>query len=122
MSAIDLNRLSGDSIPKSLFGYDVIDFLGEGAGSSIYVVSDPRSHQIYALKHCVRKTEKHARFIDQLMNEWEVSKHIAHASLRKSVDVKETKTWLGKVTEAALVMELFDGVPIDVQPPASVLA
>jgi len=122
MSAIDLNRLGRDAVPKSLFGYDVIDFLGEGAGSAIYVVSDPRSHQIYALKHCVRKTDKHARFIDQLLNEWAVSQHIGHANLRKSVDVKETKTWLGKVTEAALIMELFDGVPMDVQPPATVLA
>jgi serine/threonine-protein kinase len=36
--------------------------------------------------------------------------------------MKETKTWLGKVTEAALVMELFDGLPMDVKAPASLMA
>jgi serine/threonine-protein kinase len=120
MSAIDLDRICGDSIPKKLFGYDVIDFLGQGAGSAIYVVSDPRTHQLYARKHVVRKSDKHARFVDQLVNEFEVSRHLAHANLRKSIDMRATKTWLGKITEAALVMELFDGVPIDVQPPTTV--
>jgi serine/threonine-protein kinase len=120
MSAIDLHNTGGDAVPKSLFGYDVIDFLGQGAGSSIYVVSDPRTNQLYALKHVVRKTDKHARFIEQLEAEYECSKAFAHPNLRKSVDMKLTKTWLGKVTEAALVMELFDGLPMDVQVPPTV--
>lgn len=120
MSAIDIHSLAGDSIPRNLFGYDVVDFLGQGAGSQIYVVSDPRTHQIYALKHVVRKTDKDVRFIDQLVAEYEVSRTFAHMNLRKSIDMKLTKTWLGKVTEAALVMELFDGLPMDVQPPRDV--
>src|SRR3954453_15246777 len=120
MSAIDIHNVGGDSVPKSLFGLDVIDYLCQGAGSAIFVVSDPKTNQIYALKHVVRKTDKHERFIDQLENEFEVSQHFSHPNLRKSVDMKETKSWLGKVSEAALVMELFDGVPMDVQPPAGV--
>lgn len=120
MSAIDIHSLAGDSIPRNLFGYDVVDFLGQGAGSQIYVVSDPRTHQIYALKHVIRKTDKDARFVDQLVAEYEVSRTFAHMNLRKSIDMKLTKTWLGKVTEAALVMELFDGLPMDVQPPRDV--
>jgi serine/threonine-protein kinase len=70
----------------------------------------------------VRKTDKDARFIEQLENEFEVTRQFAHASLRKGIDMKETKTWLGKVTEAVLVMELFDGLPLDMQPPPSVSA
>lgn len=120
MSAIDIHSLAGDSIPRTLFGYDVVDFLGQGAGSQIYVVSDARTHQIYALKHVIRKTDKDARFVDQLVAEYEVSRTFAHMNLRKSIDMKLTKTWLGKVTEAALVMELFDGLPMDVQPPRDV--
>ena len=122
MSAIDIHSLSKDAPPKSLFGYDIIDFLGNGAGSAIFVASDPKTHQIYALKHVVRKVDKDARFIEQLENEFEVSRQFAHVSLRKSIDMKETKTWLGKVTEAVLVMELFDGLPLDTQPPKSVSA
>jgi serine/threonine protein kinase len=120
MSAVDIHRLAGQSTPKALFGYDVIDHLGEGAGSSIYVVSDRATHQIYALKHVVRKTEKDGRFIEQLENEFAVSRSFAHPSLRKSIDIKVNKTWLGKATEAALVMELFDGLPMDVVPPKGI--
>jgi serine/threonine-protein kinase len=112
--------LTSDPTPKTLFGYDVIDPLGEGAGSSIYVVSDRATHQIYALKHVVRRTEKDGRFIEQLENEFAVSRSFSHPSLRKSVDIKVNKTWLGKATEAALVMELFDGLPMDVIPPKGV--
>ncbi len=35
----------GKPLPKSLFGYRVVDTLGEGAACSIYRVTDPASHQ-----------------------------------------------------------------------------
>jgi serine/threonine protein kinase len=120
MSAVHLHRLTPDVAPKALFGFDVIDYLGQGAGSSIYVVSDRATHQLYALKHVVRKTDKDARFIEQLENEFEVSRQFAHPALRKSIDLKVTRTWLGKATEAALVMELFDGLPMDIRPPQGI--
>ena len=121
MSAIDIHSVGREAAPKNLFGYDVIDYVGQGAGSAIYVVSDPRSHQIYALKHVVRQTDKHARFIEQLENEFLVSQKFANPHLRKSLDMKMSKTWLGKVTEAALVMELFDGMPLEMRPPSSLM-
>ena len=122
MSTIDIHRPERATLPKILFGYDVVDFIGQGAGSSIYAISDPLTNQIYALKHVVRKTDKDARFIEQLENEYQVSRHFSHPALRKSIDMKLEKTWLGKVTEAALVMELFDGLPLDVNPPAGLIA
>ena len=121
MSTVDIHRVETAARPKVLFGYDVIDFIGKGAGSDIYAVSDPLTNQIYALKHVVRKTEKDARFVEQLENEYEVSRRFSHPNLRKSIDMKLEKTWLGKVTEAALVMELFDGMPLDVNPPSGLL-
>jgi serine/threonine-protein kinase len=104
-----------DVSPKKLFGYDIIDFIGEGAGSRIYAVSKPETAQIYALKHVVRKTDKDVRFIEQLENEFEISQKFAHPGLRRSIEVKVHRTILRKPTEAVLVMELFDGVPIDGQ-------
>ena len=95
-------------------------FLGEGAGSQIYAVSDPVTHQLYALKHVVRKNENDIRFVKQIEIEFEVSKHFAHPALRKSLDLKINKSMLRKVTDAALVMELFDGTPIDSRTPVSV--
>jgi serine/threonine-protein kinase len=104
-------------MPQSLFGYEIIDQIGEGAGSLIYAVSHPETKQIYALKHVIRKTDKHARFIEQLQAEFEVGRKISHVNLRRVIDYQARKTILGKVTEAALVMELFDGVPLDVNLP-----
>jgi serine/threonine-protein kinase len=96
-----------------LFGYEVIEPLGEGAGSVIYAVSHLQTQQIYALKHVVRKTDKHARFIEQLEGEFEIARRCSHPNLRRAIDYQVKKTLLGKVTEAVLVMELFDGLPLE---------
>jgi eukaryotic-like serine/threonine-protein kinase len=114
MSKVSVNSdVNGFSMPKSLFGYDVLDFIGEGAGSVIYAVSRPDCGQIYALKHVVRRNDKDVRFIEQLENEYEVSQKFAHEGLRRSIDVKVVRTLLRKPVEAMLVMELFDGMPLD---------
>ena len=111
-------------LPKQLFGYEVVDRIGEGAASTIYAVTDPRSHQLYALKHVLRKTEKDIRYIDQVENEFNVSKLFRHSGLRKSHDLKINRKGVlfGSVTEAALVMEFVHGLPLNEQQPPSVAA
>src|SRR4051794_15168888 len=80
--------------PKSLFGYHVIDQIGEGAGSLIYAVSDPATKHLYALKHVTRKNEKDIRFVEQLEAEHEVGKQVRHPGLRKTIDLKINKNLL----------------------------
>jgi serine/threonine-protein kinase len=109
------------SRPGQLFGYEIIDTVGQGAGSVIYAASDPQTRQIVALKHVVVKCDKDQRFIEQLRAELEVGKKVAHPGLRKSLDLKTKTTWLGKVTEAALIMELVDGTPLDQELPDDLL-
>src|SRR5688572_10217884 len=104
-------------LPKKLYGYDVISLLGVGAASSIYVGGNPADGQLYALKHVIKKTGKDQRFIEQLENELEVSKAFKHPALRKALEIKYTKSMLLFVTEAALLLELVDGTPLDQQPP-----
>lgn len=99
--------------PRDIFGYHVISEIGKGAASTIYAVSDAASGQVYALKHVVRKNDKEQRFIEQVQNEFEVSKACKHPVLRKVVDLKSVKKFFGPVTEVALIMELIDGVPFD---------
>jgi eukaryotic-like serine/threonine-protein kinase len=112
-----LPATSSAIIPKKVFGYDVIEKLGEGAGSTIYAVSDPSSGQLYALKHVIRNNEKDIRHVEQLENEFNVSRLFRHPALRKYHDLKISKSLFRRVTEAALVMELVDGVPLDKQKP-----
>ena len=110
------------SRPNELFGYEIIDALGEGAGSTIYAATDPQTRQIVALKHVVVKCDKDQRFVDQLKAEFEVGQKVSHPGLRKSLDLKTKTTWLGKVTEAALLMELVDGTPLDREMPRELIA
>jgi eukaryotic-like serine/threonine-protein kinase len=114
--------MTGNSMPQELFGYEILDNIGEGAGSTIYAVSHRETKQIYALKHVIRKTDKHARFIDQLESEFDVARKCNHPNLRRVIDYHTKKTLLGKITEAALVMELFDGQPLEVNLPRAMTA
>ena len=66
--------------------------------------------------------KKDVRFVEQLENEFEVSKHVAHPGLRRSLDVKVLRNLMRKPTEAALVMELFDGIPLDAASSRGILA
>ncbi len=98
---------------QKLLNFEVLGKLGEGAGSVIYRVVDPTTHREFALKHVVREAEKDIRFVDQMEAEFELSKQFNHPNLRKSYDLKINKTLLRKTNEAFLVMELFDGRPLD---------
>jgi eukaryotic-like serine/threonine-protein kinase len=105
------------ALPAQLFGYEVVEFLGEGAASRIYAVSDPATHQVYALKHVVVKNPKELRFAEQLINEYEAGRRLRDPLIRRVIDLKVNRTLLRKITEAALVMELVDATPLDQRPP-----
>ena len=110
---------SKTSLPKSLFGYEVTERLGIGALSTIYAVRD-KAGQRFALKHVVPQTEKHVRFVEQLQNEFDVSRHFRHPGLRKCIDLKLNKRmFVGGIKEAALVMEFVEGTPIDQDHPGT---
>src|SRR5436190_22783774 len=108
-------------VPKSLFGYDVLDRIGEGAGSVIYAVSDPKDNHLYALKHVVNDGDKTIRFIEQLEAEHEVGQLVRHPGLRRTYDLKINKSLLFKVVDAALIMELFDGRSFEFRKPPTML-
>jgi serine/threonine-protein kinase len=107
--------------PKSLFGFEVVEAIGTGAGSIIYVVTHPKTFQLYALKHVVRKTDKDERFIEQLEAEYEVGKKVNSPNLRKSIELKITRNLFRKPIEAALILELFDGLSLEQQVPRHLL-
>ena len=106
---------------QKLLQYDVLERLGEGARSTIYAVSDPATRQVFALKHVIRADQKDIRFVEQVETEFEVSRQFNHPNLRKSFELKIIKTMLVKVAEAYLLMELFDGKPLDVRPPTELM-
>ena len=94
---------------QKLLHYDVLERLGEGARSTIYLVQDPGTKQIYAMKHVHRDVQKDIRFIEQMETEFEISRQFTHPNLRRTFDLKISKSMLLKVNEAFLLMELVDG-------------
>jgi serine/threonine protein kinase len=106
---------------QKLLHYDVLERLGEGARSTIYAVMDPTTRRTYALKHVVRSDPKDLRFVEQMEAEYQLSRQFTHPNLRKSYDLKINKSLLMKVTEAFLLMELFDGRALDVYLPPNLL-
>lgn len=106
--------------PNAIYGYDILHFLGEGAGSRIYAATNPVNGQICAIKHVVVRKPKDVRFIEQLVNEYKVSSKVSHPMLRRGLDLRLTKRFLRKPTEAALVMELIQGTACDENPPRGV--
>jgi serine/threonine protein kinase len=124
-STTTMKRATGNAervaTPREIFGYEILGVLGQGAGSTIYAASHPETRQICALKHLIVKTEKEQRFVEQLRAEFEVGQKVRHAGLRKSLDLKVKANWLGKVSEAALIMEMVDGMPLDQQCPPSLM-
>lgn len=108
-------------LPKQIAGYEVLDLIGTGAGSIIYAVSDAKTKQILALKYVERKTDRDIRFVHQLEAEYEVGRLVTSPLLRRSVALQVERTLFRRVTSAVLVLELFDGLPLDVDPPQSLL-
>lgn len=108
-------------MPEKLLQYDVLEMLGEGARSTIYKVKDPMTGRLFALKHVVRADSKDIRFVEQMEDEFAISRQFTHPNLRRSYELKISRTLLMKVTEAFLVMELFDGTALDVRPPKDMM-
>src|SRR5450432_3473003 len=106
---------------QKLLNYEVLEKLGEGARSTIYAVMDPLTKQTFALKHVIREDTKDIRFIEQMENEFAISRQFNHPNLRRSYDLKIIKSMLLKVNEAFLIMELFNGKALDVHLPPSIV-
>lgn len=98
-------------------GFKILGELGRGAASIIYLAQDPRTHQVWALKHVEKLGPKDGRFLEQAEYEYQVARKLNHPNIRK-IDklIKKTRRLLS-LKELYLVMELVDGVSLDRSPP-----
>ena len=54
-------------------GYQVIQFLGSGARSTIWEVRNTVTNEVHALKRVVKRTSEDSRFLEQAINEYEAT-------------------------------------------------
>ena len=97
-------------------GYRVISEIGRGAASVIYLVQDPKTKQIWALKHVIKNNPKEQRFLDQTETEYKIASQLDHESIRKIPRIIKKGSLL-KTNELYLVMELVDGISLHEEQP-----
>jgi serine/threonine-protein kinase len=104
----------GDSVE----GYRIMSEIGRGAASIIYLVQDPKTKQVWALKHVPKINAKAQRFMDQAEIEYKIASQLDHDSIRKIPKMIKTGSLL-KSTGLLLVMELVDGISLHEEKPES---
>jgi len=92
--------------------FRVLSKLGDGAGSSIYLVRDVRSGARYAVKNVKVHSPEDMKLVDQLKDEYETGRLLDHPVIRKVFDLRYVRRRL-RVKSAMLFMEYVDGVPMN---------
>ena len=100
-------------------GYDIIEMLGTGAHSSLWKVQSQKTGQICTLKRVVKINKDDARFFDQTINEYNVSRKIDHDSVRKVFSLNKIRKMFS-VKELHLIMEFCSGQSLKQQPPRDI--
>lgn len=93
-------------------GYNIIKKLGDGARSHVYQVVHPDSGEVFALKRVTRDAHEDTRFLDQAINEHEISIRFEHPFLRVSHELRRIRKML-KLNETQTIMEFVDGTGMD---------
>lgn len=107
------------SHPKEIAGYRVLAKIGEGAHSKLYAVQDPKTKQVWALKHVEKENEKEHRFLEQVEREYAVGSKLDHTNVRAVTRIVRHRRRF-KVYAISLIMELVDGPTLEQRTPPSI--
>lgn len=108
MSSFPDTKQKGDLIE----GFRVLAEIGRGAASIVYLVQDPKTKQVWALKHVAKVGPKDQRFLDQAESEYKIAQRLDHDSIRKIPRLIKKGSLLA-ARELYLVMEFVDGAALD---------
>jgi eukaryotic-like serine/threonine-protein kinase len=99
-------------------GFSILERIGTGARSTIYLATDLEDNTSVALKRVVFERPEDTRIFEQVETEYKVAKRIDHPYIRKCYKLKKIRSML-KVKEMLLSMELFDGANLEDGPTLS---
>ena len=100
-------------------GYQVIQFLGNGAGSTIWEVRDRQDGKTYALKRVVKHEAADYRHLEQAENEYEIGHQLDHPVIRHIYKIRRVKKWLA-LKEIHVLMEYCTGVTVQTDRPTDI--
>src|SRR4051812_35267559 len=93
--------------------YRVVNTLGNGAGSTILLISDKTAGgKRYALKVVRRQDEEDDIYINQARVEHEAAQKLNHPAIAKIYDIRTKRSWF-RVAGVELLMEYVDGKTLD---------
>lgn len=88
-------------------GYDVVQTLGTGAASVLYLVKDAQG-TTYTLKHVPVEGKQDHRFVDQALSEHAIAQHFDDPRIRKSLRVHKIRPLL-RLAGVAVILEHVEG-------------
>jgi serine/threonine-protein kinase len=103
------------STPPKFAGmkYRIVNHIGDGAGSKIYLISDKTAGgKRYALKKVSKLEPEDDVYLQQALTEFEAAKKLNHPAIAKVFDYRVKKAWF-KVTGVELLLEYVDGKTLD---------
>ncbi|MCK4625415.1 MAG: serine/threonine protein kinase [Phycisphaerae bacterium] len=101
-------------------GYEVLEYLGSGARSTIWRLRDNKTGRFCALKRIVRQTGDDNRYFGQALNEFNVAANFDHPAIRKYHRVRKLRSFV-KLREMRLFMELCPGSSCQSERPTDVV-
>ncbi|MBN2316905.1 MAG: protein kinase, partial [Sedimentisphaerales bacterium] len=93
-------------------GFTIIQRLGTGARSTIYLASDEENDMKVALKRVIFEKPEDSRIFEQVETEYKVARQIDHPYVRKCYELRKVRSMF-KVREMLLSMEYFDGKSLE---------
>ena len=102
----------GATEPPVFNGYEIIQRIGFGAASVIYIVTDKKTNRTHALKHVVRPEGHDKRMIAQVENEYHVGRHIDHPYIRKVYEIQRRRRRM-QTREVLMLMEYCPGISLE---------
>ncbi len=100
-------------------GYQVIQFIGSGARSTIWEVRNTATNEVHALKRVVKSTSEDSRFLEQAINEYEVGSQLNHPGVRKILDIHRIRRWM-VLKEIRVFMEYVQGQSVQQSRPTDI--
>jgi serine/threonine-protein kinase len=92
--------------------YKIVSTIGQGAGSTIFLITDQKFGGKYALKVVKRQGPEDDIYVDQVQHEFEVAQCLRHRCILKVHDLRIRRSWL-KVSAVEMLMEYVDGRTLD---------
>jgi len=105
--------------PLRVPGFQVMEYLGKGARSTIWRVRERNRNRFYALKRVYKLEDDDDRFFQQAMNEFRIARQFDHPTLRKYYRLRRVRRWL-KTCEMHLFMEFCQGQSCQAQRPQDI--